>query len=617
MRIGSIKIKNVGLLSLLIVISLVGLMQALPEATAMAAAYEDETNEDAVEATGLVIDEDSLRLAVGDDIVLTVTVQPEDAVCPPLVWTSSDENVAAVDEDGRLTAVNAGNATVSVEGGGMADTCEVTVVPVPVYTIPMAAPEVTLAQHDTLALLAKGADVPESIVWSSGDESVALVDAAGNVTAVSRGVTDIFATDGMVRSVCTVTVVPSEILGGLYEANRVSGLLEGVPVNTTVDALKTALGNDADSIEVYSDDTAVESGLVGSGMDVKLVVAGVVKDKLGVCVVGDVNGDGLTTVYEYSMARMHLLGNPLPGTNLPLLDLNGDGCVGITDYVLIRFRILGINEGIDLGNLPDLVPSLNAAGQGCCVTLSWSAIPEATGYELQKAQSSSGPFQPVGSNDSSCLNQTDSTLAMESSYYYRVVGYRMVGDERIETQYSEVKKYSTPDYTTYYQGDSRWGFSKSVRKTGCVMTSFAITINNMGIPCTPPDVYKSNGKDTSIRYDGLKKNFGVKPVCGLGASSPYLSSFNGTQTFIKNPSSNLEAAVKEALSRNPEGVILYFKKGSDAHAVVACKLANGKIYYSDPGRNRSTLVDFSETWCKVGHNMSYKHLAYMIALDRV
>jgi len=108
----------------------------------------------------------------------------------------------------------------------------------------------------------------------------------------------------------------------------------------------------------------------------------------------------------------------------------------------------------------------------------------------------------------------------------------------------------------------------------------------------------------------------VKPVCALSPSSKYLSGFDGHKTYVKSPSSNYEAAVKEALARNPEGVILYFKKGSDAHAVVACKLADGKIYYSDPGRNRSTLVDFSETWCKVGHNMGYKHLVEMIALDR-
>ena len=205
---------------------------------------------------------------------------------------------------------------------------------------------------------------------------------------------------------------------------------------------------------------------------------------------------------------------------------------------------------------------------------------------------------------------------MESSFYYKLLAYRMLGGARVDTQYSTVKSVSTPDYTVYYQGDSQWGFSRSVRKRACVLTAFAVTVNNMGTPCTPPDIYKSNGNQTPMKYDKLKKNFSVKPVSALSSSSKYLSSFDGTYTFIKSPSSNYEAAVKEALARNPEGVILYFKKGSAAHAVVACKLDDGEIYYSDPGRNRTTLVDFSETWCKVGHNMSYRHLAYMIALDR-
>jgi len=28
-------------------------------------------------------------------------------------------------------------------------------------------------------------------------------------------------------------------------------------------------------------------------------------------------------------------------------------------------------------------------------------------------------------------------------------------------------------------------------------------------------------------------------------------------------------------------------------------------------------VDFANTWCKIGHSMSYKHLVEMVALDRV
>ncbi len=616
------KIKKISrvVLLLLLAVSMAAGFGLWPAPAAYAADYEDEPEEESVTASGLVIDAEELSLYVGDEALLTVTVQPEGAACPPLEWISSDESVVSVDEEGLVTAADEGVAEITVTGGGMTDTCDITVSAAPTFMIQLASDEVTLAQHDTLALeiASETEDAgKESVSWVSSDSDVASVDAAGNVTACCPGVATISVSAGIVTDTCTVTVVPCEIQSSRYLVDRENGLLKGVRLNTTVDDLKSRLDNDADFIEVIRDGERVESGRIGTGMDVRLVVNKAVKDELNVSVPGDVDGDGLTSVYEYTMARMYLLGKSVLDADPELYDLNADGRVSITDYMLIRLNILGvIPDGDDLSGFPEIVPALKASALGCSATLSWDAVPDAGGYELLRSGSASGPFVPVGTASGGTLSFTDNTLAMESSYYYKLLAYRTLDGVRVDTQYSAVKSVSTPNYTVYYQGDPKWGFSSSVRKSACVITAYAVTINNMGTPCTPPDIYKSNGNQTPMKIDNLKKNFGVKPVSGLGSSSKYLASFDGAYTFIKNPSSNYEAAVKEALARNPEGVILYFKKGSDAHAVVACKLSDGKIYYSDPGRNRTTLVDFSETWCKVGHNMSYIHLAYMIALDR-
>lgn len=622
MRISSVRRKNkpIAILVWLLIIGLAGSVLLWPAPAALAADYEGEPEGETILATGLVIDTAGLNLFVEDEVMLTVTVQPEGADCPPLEWTSSDESVAAVGEDGLVTAVGEGSAVITVTGGGMTGTCDVTVTSAPAYTIKLASDEVTLARNDTLVLqIESGIEAldTEELEWTSSDPEVASVDATGNVTACCPGEATVSVSDGFVTDVCTVRVVPDQILTSCYLVDRDGGLLKGVRLNTTVDGLKTALDNGADFIEVYSGGEAVGSGRVGTGMVVRLVVNKAVKDELTVSVAGDVNGDGLTSVYEYTLARMYLLGQGNDDTDPALYDLNADGRVSITDYTLIRLSILGLSPEDDLSGFPDMLPALKATALGCSAKLSWDAVPSAGGYELQRSKSASGAFEPVGAVGGGTISFTDCSLAMESSYYYRLLAYRLVGDVRVDTQFSQTKAVSTPEYTVYYQGDSKWGFSRSVRKKACVVTAFAITVNNMGISCTPPDIYKSNGNQTPIKFDNLKKNFSVKLVSGLSSSSKYLSGFDGVYTFVKSASSNYEAAVKEALARNPEGVILYFKKGSDAHAVVACKLDDGKIYYSDPGRNRTTLVDFSETWCKVGHNMSYKHLAYMIALDRV
>ena len=559
-------------------------------------------------------------LARNDTLRLTVMVLPEGVDCPEIVWTSSDEAVAAVDQEGQVTAVAEGSATITATAGDFSGTCDIMVASVSIISVELSSNEATLARNDTLALDATvAAGEPIELKWESSAPDIATVDQEGNVMALGTGVATISVSAGPVSDMCAVTVVPSEIQTEQYLIDRDNRLLTGVALNTTVDEFKSSLNNEAGYIRVYDQEGSEQTkGNVGTGMDIRLVVNESVKDELEIAIVGDVNGDGCTGVYEYTLVRLHMLGaSRVSAIEMALLDINGDARLSITDYILMRLAILGLNTGgDDLANLPDLLPLLNASVLGCNATLTWGSVPNADGYELYRSNSQSGSYQLIGSVGSNELSYIDNTLAMESSYYYKLLAYRTLNGVRVDTQYSAVKSVSTPDYTVYYQGDPKWGFSSSVRKSACVITAYAVTINNMGTRCTPPDIYKSNGNQTSMKIDNLKKNFGVKPVSGLGSSSKYLSSFDGAYTFIKSPSSNYEAAVKEALARNPEGVILYFKKGSDAHAVVACKLSDGKIYYSDPGRNRTTLVDFSETWCKVGHNMSYTNLAYMIALDR-
>ncbi len=172
-------------------------------------------------------------------------------------------------------------------------------------------------------------------------------------------------------------------------------------------------------------------------------------------------------------------------------------------------------------------------------------------------------------------------------------------------------------YTYYCQSDSKWKFSYAVRKRACVVSSYAITINNMGIPATPRFIYESNGRQTPVSMTRLKNNFGVVAVCALDPGSPYLKSYNGHKTYVINPKVNGIAAIKEAIDNNPEGVICYFKNSHGSHAVVACCYKGDTIYFSDPALSKKQLLTFDQTWLKKGHNMTYAHLAEIIALDTV
>ena len=80
--------------------------------------------------TSVTLDKTSLTLDVGGSDTLTATVKPDNATDKAVTWSSSNENVATVDQNGNVKAVGAGTATITAaasDGSGKTATCEVTV----------------------------------------------------------------------------------------------------------------------------------------------------------------------------------------------------------------------------------------------------------------------------------------------------------------------------------------------------------------------------------------------------------------------------------------------------------------------------------------------------------
>lgn len=109
-----------------------------------------------------------------------------------LTWTSSDEEVATVDETGLVTAVGAGEAdvTVSVADANISSTTHVKVVITPTGVEAPDSIELVTNGENSKALGAKMTpeDATEvKLAYESSDENVATVDENGVVTAVADG----------------------------------------------------------------------------------------------------------------------------------------------------------------------------------------------------------------------------------------------------------------------------------------------------------------------------------------------------------------------------------------------------------------------------------------------
>lgn len=137
-----------------------------------------------------------LALSVGDNATLTATVVPANATNKRVTWSSDPTVVATVDVDGKVAAVGGGIATItarSVDGGYTAD-CRVTVRAtdnfVAVTGVTLDAGEVTLTVGEQIALTASVTPTNatnRNVTWSSGNATVATVDANGKITARRAG----------------------------------------------------------------------------------------------------------------------------------------------------------------------------------------------------------------------------------------------------------------------------------------------------------------------------------------------------------------------------------------------------------------------------------------------
>ena len=68
-----------------------------------------------VPVTSLTLDQTSVKLKEGDSVVLVATIAPNNATYQSLIWSSYNDSIAKVDQNGKVTARKSGNVTITVE----------------------------------------------------------------------------------------------------------------------------------------------------------------------------------------------------------------------------------------------------------------------------------------------------------------------------------------------------------------------------------------------------------------------------------------------------------------------------------------------------------------------
>ena len=154
------------------------------------------------------LDQTEAILEKGKTLTLTPTVYPSALEDKSVTWKSSKTSVATVSEDGVVTGVKAGTATITCTSNatGMKATCLLTV-----GYVKLDKTEAILEKGKTLTLtptVYPSALTDKSVTWSSSDTKVATVSEDGVVTGVKSGTATITCTSNAtgLSTGCTVTV---------------------------------------------------------------------------------------------------------------------------------------------------------------------------------------------------------------------------------------------------------------------------------------------------------------------------------------------------------------------------------------------------------------------------
>ena len=216
------------------------------------------------------LDKSEVTLVKGKTEKLTLTITPEDTTEDKTVtWTSSNEAVAAVN-DGTVTAVGGGTATITAKVGEKTATAEVTVI-IPIEKISLDKSEAALKKGETVKLTVtitpEDTTEDKTVTWTSSDEAVVTVN-DGTVTAVGGGTATITAKVGEKTATAEVTVnVPLESISldkseaALKKGETVKLTVTITPEDTTEDKTVTwTSSNEAVATVTDGTVTAVRGG---------------------------------------------------------------------------------------------------------------------------------------------------------------------------------------------------------------------------------------------------------------------------------------------------------------------------------------------------------------------
>lgn len=291
---------------------------------------------DPVHATSIALNQANVELTEGGTLQLTATVLPEDATDKSVTWATSDEAIATVDQNGLVTALATGMATITAttnDGSELSATCAVHV------TSPVTPPTdenqfvvtnisakhgdvvvipVALINSQTFAAFQTDVFLPEGFSIVTDEDSEYIVTPSERLTSDHVLMTS-DANNGSVRVLCyTPNAMPID--GNEGELFSITVQVPDSVEGTYTIALRNSLLTTTEYQEISIPDAEGQ-------MEIYAFIP------------GDVNDSRTVTVTDIVVAAQYVLDRDPSPFIFEAADMNGDGNVTVTDIMLIAYLI--------------------------------------------------------------------------------------------------------------------------------------------------------------------------------------------------------------------------------------------------------------------------------------
>jgi len=164
-----------------------------------------------IKVTDITLNTTNIDIKINGSYQLSANVLPENATNKELEWSSSNTNVATVDSNGYVKAINIGNAVIKakVKNTNIEKSVTVNVSKIEVTNIKLNKTSTTLQvgkDEQLISTIEPSNATNKNITWSSSNQSVAIVDSTGKIHGLNKGTAIITAYLDGKSATCEVTV---------------------------------------------------------------------------------------------------------------------------------------------------------------------------------------------------------------------------------------------------------------------------------------------------------------------------------------------------------------------------------------------------------------------------